>query len=282
MADDRADDLADERVAYDVTDPGFSLWGAVRLLPRVAGRDAVDVEADIDRWARQVRERVDHSGAIVALHDVFFATAGFRGDAIDYDDPANSFVDDVVRRRRGLPIALSVTLMEVATRAGLTAWGLAFPGHFMAAVLVDDDDADDDSDGPVQRRFAVVDAFSGGHLLGIDEVARRVQLPRSELGELLQPAAASTILRRMLTNLRGSYLRRQLHEPLERVLSRMLLLQKNDPTLLLERADVRRLLLDDDGALVDVDAAVRAAGGDDDVAAAAAALRASIEQRVLH
>lgn len=252
-------DVGAERVAFDVEREDFSLWRAALLLPRIEGREPArdEVEALMHRWSEQVHERIVHAGPVVAMHDVVFATAGFTGDTSEYDHPQNSFLDDVVRRRRGLPIALSLVVMEVAERAGLKAWGLALPGHFLAAVFVDDE------------RFAVVDAFAGGRLLALDEVARRVGVPTSEVGELLQPATPTMILLRMLTNLRGSYLRRQLHEPLCRVLSRMLLLRRNDAQLLLERAEVRRLLLDDDGARSDVEAARRVAPEDEDVARAA-------------
>jgi regulator of sirC expression with transglutaminase-like and TPR domain len=267
-------DVERDRKAFDVGDDGFSLWQAARLLPRVEGREPDDVEPEINRWSEQVRDRVRHAGPVVALHDVLFGTAGFQGDQAEYDHPRNSFVDDVVRRRRGLPIALSLVLIEVAERANLKAWGLALPGHFMAAVAVDgarpvDDDAD---------RFVIVDPFRGGKLLPLDEVARRVELPPSEMGELLQPATPAMILVRMLMNLRGSYLRRQQHEPLCRVLSRMLLLRRRDPQLLLERAEVRRLLLDDDGAVADADAAIAVARDDEDVVRAGEHIKESVER----
>ncbi len=260
------DDVEIERRAFDVDDGDFSLWRAACLLPRVTGREPRDIEGEIARWADQVRERVVHAGPVVAMHDVVFATAGFTGDAGEYDHPQNSFLDDVVRRRRGLPIALSLVVIEVAQRAGLKAWGLALPGHFLAGVFVD------------HERFAVIDAFHGGKLLPLDEVARRVGLPTSEMGELLQPASPSVILLRMLTNLRGSYLRRKDHEPLAGVLSRMLLLRRKDPQLLLERAEVRRLLLDDDGARADAEAAANAAPDDDDVSRAADHIVDAIER----
>lgn len=250
-------DVDAERAAFDIDNDDFSLWRAACLLPRVAGREPGKVEAEMNRWAEEVHERLATAGPVVALHDVVFATAGFTGDQAEYDHPQNSFLDDVVRRRRGLPISLSLVLTEVAFRAGLKAWGLALPGHFLAAVFVDD------------QRFAIVDAFQGGRLLSVDEVARRVNVPESEMGELLQPATPTMVLLRMLNNLRGSYLRRQQHEPLCRVLSRMLLLRRNDPQLLLERAEVRHLLLDDEGASSDVDAARRVAPQDEDVARAA-------------
>jgi regulator of sirC expression with transglutaminase-like and TPR domain len=265
-------EVAVEARAFDDASEDFDLLRAAALLARVEGRDAdvAGVVAAVEGWAAQVAERVRHAGPLVALHDVLFATAGLRGDVGEYDAPRNSFLDDVVRRRRGLPIALSVLVIEVARRAGVRAWGLALPSHFCCAVFVDDE------------RFAVVDAFEGGRLLPPAEIARRVGLPESELPELLQPAPPTLILRRMLTNLRGSYLRRGQHEPLCRVVSRLLLLTGRDPALLLERAELRRLLLDDDGARADAAAARAAAPRDDDVARAVAHLLQELDTRVVH
>lgn len=268
-------DLVDTSVearAFDDDADHFDLLLAAALLPRVEGRapDVGSVVDAIDGWAAQVRERVHHAGPVVALHDVVFATAGLRGDVHDYDAPANSFLDDVVRRRRGLPIALSVIVMEVARRAGLRAWGLALPQHFLVAIFVD------------EERFAVVDAFEGGRLLAPAEIEKRTGVPQSELPELLQPASSTTILRRMLVNLRGSYGRRGLYEPLCRVLSRLLLFTRRDPQLLLERAEARRLCLDDDGARADALAARAAAAGDADVDRAVTSLLARLDHRVAH
>ncbi len=270
---DRDDDLDLERAAWDTSRDDFSLLRAVALLPRVEGRD-VDVDAVEDAvnvYAKQVAERLAMAGSVVAMHDVMFATAGFRGDPFEYDHPHNSFIDDVLRRRRGLPISLSVLLTETAARAGVKAWGLALPGHFLTAVFTD------------HEHFAVVDAFAAGRLMPPDEVAERAGIPPSEIGEVLQPASAEAVLTRMLVNLRGSYTRRGLHEPLARVLSRLLLLRGADPHLHLARADVRRFLLDDEGAELDLDAALKLAPRDEDVVRAVEAMRSELQkQRVLN
>jgi regulator of sirC expression with transglutaminase-like and TPR domain len=103
-------------------------------------------------------------------------------------------------------------------------------------------------------------------------------VPESELGEVLQPASPTAILTRMLVNLSVSYNRRGLHLPLSRSLDRLLILRPGDPRLLVERAAVRRLLLDDEGALNDMDAAEAAGGDDDAIVRAVAGLRAEFER----
>ena len=222
------------------------------------------------KLALQIGERVDRAGPVQAVFDVVFASAGFRGDTLEYDHPDNSFLDVVLRRRRGLPIALSLITVEAASRAGLRAWGLALPGHFLAGVFVD------------HESFTVMDPFAGGTLLRPEEVAKRAAIPVSELGEVLQPATPQEILTRLLVNLATSYNRRGLHLPLRRSLDRLLVLRPTDPRLLLERANTRRLLLDNDGARGDIDAAL-AVSDDEDVARAAAGLIVELERAlVLH
>lgn len=268
MTDSDDDDLFLERTTWDTGRDDFSLLHAVALLPRIEGRrvDLAAVDAEVNRYALQIADRLKSAGSIVAVHDVLFATAGFRGDQFEYDHPQNSFVDDALRRRRGLPITLSVILTEAAARAGVKAWGLALPGHFLSAVFSDDD------------HFAVVDAFAGGRLMPPEDVAERAGVPASEIGEVLQPASPEAVLTRMLVNLRGSYTRRGLHEPLARVLSRLLLLRRTDPQLWLARAAARRFLLDDDGVEADLDAAERLAPRDEEVLRAAEALRAALRK----
>ena len=127
-----------------------------------------------------------------AVGDHLFRTCGFRGNAEDYYDPRNSFLNDVLDRRTGIPISLAVVYMEVARRAGLQVEGVNFPGHFL-----------------VRCQGLIIDAFHGGAILSED--ACRVLLRRHE-GEdaTLEPhlsghASKRQILARMLVNLKQVY-----------------------------------------------------------------------------
>ena len=116
--------------------------------------------------------------------------AGFAGSAADYDDVRSSLLHEVVRRRRGLPITLSVLWVEVARRLDVSAELVALPGHVVVAI---------GADRPVH-----VDPFAGGRLLGSDDLAGIV---RAATGgplhrEHLEPAAPQEILLRLLTNVR--------------------------------------------------------------------------------
>ena len=112
------------------------------------------------------------------------AAHGFAGDREEYDDPANSMLDVVLRRRRGLPIVLSVVYVEVARRAGIPLAGVGLPGHFVAGHF--------GAEPPL-----LLDAFAGGARVE-EEVAPG----------LVRPWSPHEIALRMLNNLVGSFQRR--------------------------------------------------------------------------
>lgn len=263
------EDLADEREAFNFDDDDFDLFRAACLLCRVSGRepDLLSLDAEVDRLAILVEEaageRSSWPGPLTALRGALFEGAGFRGDAETYDDPDNSFLDAVLERRRGLPIALSVLTCEVARRAGIEAYGIAFPGHFLVGVQ-------DAPTGGVAE-LMVIDPFHQGVVLTPDalerQLARLAGRPIELLPEHLMPATPRSILLRMLVNLRGSYARRNDAVGMFRVLSRVLVLAPKNPEALAERALVRRDLLDLDGARADAEAALQAVPDREDAAA---------------
>lgn len=127
-----------------------------------------------------------------------FVELGFAGDTADYGDPRNSFLDDVITRRRGIPITLSVLMMEVARRIGVQVLGVGMPGHF----LVRD----------AQRPDAFFDPFYRGVQLdaaGAEERFHAVRGDERFRSEFLEPVGPRAILSRMLANLQQSFLSRQ-------------------------------------------------------------------------
>lgn len=263
------DDLAEEREAFNFDDDDFDLFRAACLLSRVDGRepDLEATSAEVDRLAILVEERAHDEptwpGPLTALTHALFAEAGFRGDAETYDDPDNSFLDVVVERRQGLPISLSLLTCEVARRAGIETYGIAFPGHFLVGVQ-------DAPSGGIAE-LVVIDPFHKGAVLTPDtlerQLARLAGRPVELLPEHLMPATPRSILLRMLVNLRGSYARRNDAVGMYRVLSRVLVLAPKNAEALAERALVRRDLLDLDGAREDAEAALKAAPDREDAAA---------------
>jgi regulator of sirC expression with transglutaminase-like and TPR domain len=161
----------------------------------------------LDELAANVREMLppDPTAAESAevLREYLFETLGFHGNTQDYFDPKNSFLHEVIARRKGIPIPLSIVAMEVARRADIPAFGIGFPGHFLLGI---------------GRREACIlmDAFHGGRRLNgktLTDLLRGVAGPDARvLPEHLRPANKRSILTRLLLNLRGVYQRRA--EPL--------------------------------------------------------------------
>ena len=148
--------------------------------------------------------RLDELAASVASPDLdalrhqLFVVEGFSGNQGDYYDPENSYLDSVLERRTGIPITLSVVLIEVGRRVGVPLVGVGMPGHFLAATL----------DEP--RRF--VDAFERGTVLDEDGCAARFAAVTG--GRRLDPAALTpvgprAVLARMLANLTAIARRRR-------------------------------------------------------------------------
>jgi regulator of sirC expression with transglutaminase-like and TPR domain len=153
---------------------------------------------DVDEQRRRldgVADGVDDpSGAAVAA--LLFDRLGFRGNGQDYTDPRNSYLDQVLDRRLGIPISLAVLMMEVGRRAGVSFEGIGMPGHFLVR-----------GDGVLR------DPFRGGRALELAEceaLFRSVQGPSAWFSPaLLTPVGPRAILARMLANLRHSYTERR-------------------------------------------------------------------------
>ena len=149
--------------------------------------------------AAQARIADDAPEAIVAgLNQVLFEEQGFRGNTEDYYDPRNSFLNDVLDRRIGIPITLSAVYMEVARRAGFRVSGVGLPGHFLVRL-------------DVNGKARLIDPFHEGAILSEAECQER--LDRSYEGklkleaEMLATCGQKAMLGRMLRNLKAIYLR---------------------------------------------------------------------------
>jgi len=176
-------------------DPEIPLDETAMLIAAHAN-PALDVEAQLSR--------LDEAAAQLGPADteqvcrLVFEKLGIRGDTATYDDPRNSYLDQVLDRRRGIPISISVLLIEIGRRCGVTLVGVGMPGHF----LVRDPGHPD----------LLIDAFSGGKRLDRDECARLlgsvagVEMARPD--GLLASVGPRAILIRMLANLNQSFRRR--------------------------------------------------------------------------
>jgi regulator of sirC expression with transglutaminase-like and TPR domain len=168
---------------------------AALLIAAQADR-ALDVPAQL--------ARLDHLAAQIGPADTervcqfVFGTLGVRGDEQNYDDPRNSYLDQVLDRALGIPISLSVLLIEIGRRCRVPLEGVGMPGHFLVR-----DPA---------RPDLLIDAFSGGRRLDRVDCARLLQTVAGTEVELqaghLAPVGARAILLRMLANLDQSFRRR--------------------------------------------------------------------------
>lgn len=168
----------------------------------------------MDEMARTLRGRlrrdIGTTETIIALNRYLFDDLGYTGNAADFYDPRNSFLNDVLDRRLGIPITLSVIYIEIGRRLGLALHGASFPGHFLVKCVV--------RDGVV-----VLDPYARGASLSLDDLQQRLQAlrggmePRPEVvRHMLAAAAKKDILARILRNLKGIYLHRR---DLDRALS---------------------------------------------------------------
>ncbi|HET7746732.1 MAG TPA: transglutaminase-like domain-containing protein [Vicinamibacteria bacterium] len=183
----------------------------------------LDVQAYLERldsMAADLRARLEDTrpgAAVPALNRLLFRDHGFRGNVQDYYDPRNSFLNDVMDRRTGIPISLSTVYMEVGRRAGLLVDGVGLPGHFIVRV------GGAAGDGPAM----LVDPFHNGVVLTRADCQRRLdriydgklKLATAMLGRCDQKA----ILGRMLRNLKGIYTRRGDHRRALNVVELLLL-----------------------------------------------------------
>jgi regulator of sirC expression with transglutaminase-like and TPR domain len=148
----------------------------------------------IDRLAAECREPT-----LDGLLRLLFRDQGFAGNRADYYDPRNSFLNEVLNRRLGIPITLSVLAMEVGRRFGVPLAGVGMPGHFLVRDEVDPS--------------VFVDAFGGGVVLdeqGCERLFQSVQGSGRPLDpQFLVPIPRAAIVSRLLGNLRAIYAQRR-------------------------------------------------------------------------
>lgn len=171
------------------------------------GLDVPAYQARMDRIAVTLRERlrrdIGPTEAVIALNRYLFDELGFQGNALDYYDPRNSFLNEVLDRKLGIPITLALIYVEVGRRIGLALHGVSFPGHFLVKC-------------PARDGLIVLDPYARGASLSLDDLQQRLRVlrggaaPPTDLARhMLAAAGKKDILARMLRNLKGIYLQRR-------------------------------------------------------------------------
>jgi regulator of sirC expression with transglutaminase-like and TPR domain len=218
---------------------------------------ALDVDhylAEIERMAIRLRGRLPQATAaeerVVALNQFLFDDLGYRGNTDEYYDPRNSYLNEVMDRKTGIPITLSILYMELGRRVGLPLEGVSFPGHFLVRMRL-------------RRGMLVLDPFTGGAPQSEEELRERLKrvIPEGATGDVpvgelpleqfLEPASHRQIVARLLRNLKGIFRETDQPERMLDVLNRMLLVtpeatgELRDRGLLYQRMECFRAALQD-------------------------------------
>ncbi|MCW5621630.1 MAG: tetratricopeptide repeat protein [Burkholderiales bacterium] len=200
----------DERFAHLVAlpDEQINLAEGALLIAKSAYADLAIEHylTRIESLARSLGERLDSEDPIAtrigALNQFLFREQGFGPNAEDYYDPRNSYLNDVLERRIGIPISLSILYMEIGRRIGLPLQGVPFPGHFLVKC-------------PLQQGLVVLDVYSGGMSLTIKDLQQRLrevrggEVSRAIVAGMLTAAGHKQILARMLRNLKAIHLEKR-------------------------------------------------------------------------
>lgn len=198
--------------------------------------------------ARRVSERIsvgrDPIATVAALNGVLFEEEDFKGNSEDYYDPRNSFLNEVLDRRMGIPITLSILYLEVARRADIPMVGIGLPGHFIVGLV---------SPG----RTIYVDPFHQGQLMTVKDCAARVaKIFDGQMAftpEHLEPVDKRGILFRLLTNLKNIYMESRSFAKGHTVIDKMVLLAPQEWAQVRDRGLVRYHLKHYQPALTDLE-----------------------------
>ena len=187
----------------DVSLAEGALWIAASEYPGLAIDDYLACLHDMAAKLRgRLRADIATAEKLMALNHYLFDELGFSGNSDDFYDPRNSFLNEVIERRVGIPITLGVIYIEIGRRIGLGLHGVSFPGHFLVKCALRDG-------------IVVLDPYSRGVSLDADELQQRLRAAGSPgdvdgaiLAHLLGAASNKEVLGRMLRNLKGIYVER--------------------------------------------------------------------------
>jgi len=238
-------------VGQEVEDERIDLVRAALTIAQTEYPDvAIDVyHGRIEELARRVKRLVpdlgDPSESIAALNRVLFEEEGFRGNGEDYYDPRNSFLNDVLDRKLGIPITLAVVYMEVARRVGFPLVGVGMPGHFLLKHY------------DVEGREILIDPFNRGSILTAKDCQRALdeiyggEMPLQP--EFLMAVSRRQVLVRMLNNLKSIYLSVRNFRKALPIVDLILAIYPRSPEDVKQRALLRWSLGQTRGALADLD-----------------------------
>ncbi|MEO0794952.1 MAG: transglutaminase-like domain-containing protein [Verrucomicrobiota bacterium] len=191
-----------ERVFRDfIRSFNYELETGVLLLDRVANPEVG--MADYENFLAEVSDRCRELFVYPStawekcqmINRVIFGEYGFSGDTDNFYDPRNSFLSEVIERRRGIPISLSILYLLVADRCGLELSPVAFPGRFMVGCFLD-------------AEPFYIDVFEGGVFRGMEDIEEMLEPYDIEIDPaLFAPCPVGEVLARCCRNLVNQYSR---------------------------------------------------------------------------
>jgi regulator of sirC expression with transglutaminase-like and TPR domain len=206
-------------------DPSFDLARAALL---VAAESSPDVDVDgnlaiLERWALDLRglltPDMNNLQKLARLRRFLFDELGFRGDHQDYYNPSNSLLHEVMVRRRGIPLTLSILFLEMGWRIGIPLEGVGFPGRFLVRLTG-------------EERDLLLDPFTRGmsvHEEDCRHILKEISGGRIEFQEgLLASVTKRDMIARLLLNLKGAYLRVHQDEQALSAVERLLVIHPED------------------------------------------------------
>src|SRR5437899_4047131 len=219
-------------------DPAIDLAQAALLIAR---EEYPELEVGaylvrLDEMASGIRARLRGGEGITSLighlNRLLFEELGFRGNLEEYHDPRNSFLNEVLDRRVGIPITLSTIYLEVARRIGFPLAGVCFPGHFLVRYM-----------GRDAATEILIDPFNRGTILTENECRRRLEETfkgrMTFRREFLKRAATRQILERMLNNLKVIYEAERDYHRAHKVQELLLCIHPGGPAQIRDRGLIR-------------------------------------------
>lgn len=196
------------------------------LLVAAESDPRVDVDHQLhtlESWAAELKARIDpdwnNLQKLARLRSFVFEDLGFKGDSRDYFSPSNSLLNQVMERRMGVPLTLSIIFMELGWRVGIPFEGVGFPGHFLVRLTG-------------EPRDLVLDPFNHARTMHEEDCRRlldEVTGGRLEFdGRLLASVTKRDMITRLLLNLKGAYLRANQDEGALAAVERLLLIHPED------------------------------------------------------
>lgn len=222
-----------------------AMWVAAEEYP------ALDVELECSRMrllcaegANRVQDRTNPFARLDGLRSYLFEELGFRGNLEQYNDPRNSYLNEVLNRRLGVPLTLSIVFIEQARAAGFRAVGVGLPGHFIARL-------------EYAERTILVDPFHSANVITIEDCKELVHRSTGR-GWLFRPetldgTSERAMLARLLMNLKYSHLGRSDYSNALSVVERLLLVAPGDSAEIRDRGFLQARLGRPGAAIADLE-----------------------------